>query len=439
MTCASCETRVSKALGRVPGVVKVKVSAVRGTAAIWSHRPLAAEPLARAVEQAGYQVGAAALPWVSRERRIWADALVAAVVVGGLILAWRASGAGDLAGGLTGRLSAGSLVFVLVLGLVASVSTCMALVGGLVMSISASWAKSHPEAVGRRLVRPQIWFNLGRIVGFGVLGAGLGAVGSVFQLSGWARGLLLVALSLVMLALGLRLTGLSPKAARFTIAWPAGLSRRLDSASAPWLIGAGSFFLPCGFTQAVQVYALSQASPVRAGVVMALFALGTTPGLMAVGLAGAAGGGRRGERLFHGLGVVVMALALVNLSGAANLLLPDLGAGNGPTVSQRSDNVVDVDGVQVLTTVQDGSGYRPAQAVVYAGRPVRWEITSNSLSCASSMNLEAMGLGQVTLARGENRLAFTPAQPGTLWYACSMGMFRARIDVIEPPPEPEKP
>ena len=46
------------------------------------------------------------------------------------------------------------------LGLVASVSTCMAVVGGLVLSMSANFAKEGDK------FRPQVLFHLGRLVSF---------------------------------------------------------------------------------------------------------------------------------------------------------------------------------------------------------------------------------------------------------------------------------
>ena len=74
---------------------------------------------------------------------------------------------------------------------------------------------------------------------------------------------------------------------------PAGLSRTLGIDTAAdgsysdirtALVGAATFFLPCGFTQAVQIYAISTANPLTAGLVMATFAVGTTPGLLALGI-----------------------------------------------------------------------------------------------------------------------------------------------------------
>ncbi|MDR1294877.1 MAG: hypothetical protein LBK59_07960, partial [Bifidobacteriaceae bacterium] len=136
----------------------------------------------------------------------------------------------------------------------------------------------------------------------------------------------------------------------------------------------------------------------------------------------------------------VLAFALVNVTGAVRVLAPHLAvSGSSPVVSDRSDNVVDDAGTQVLTTVQDGGGYSPTNAAVYAGRPVRWEITSKGLACASTMNLEAMGLGYVSLQTGLNVVEFTPTKPGTLVYTCGMGMFPATIEVIPPPSDAATP
>ncbi len=52
---------------------------------------------------------------------------------------------------------------------------------------------------------------------------------------------------------------------------------------APFVLGAGTFFLPCGFTQALQFYVLAQGSAVTGATTMLVFALGTLPMLLAVG------------------------------------------------------------------------------------------------------------------------------------------------------------
>ena len=47
-----------------------------------------------------------------------------------------------------------------VIGLIASVSSCMAVVGGLVLSISATFAKDGDR------IRPQLLFHIGRLISF---------------------------------------------------------------------------------------------------------------------------------------------------------------------------------------------------------------------------------------------------------------------------------
>ena len=57
MTCASCVTRVEKALGKVPGVVEATVNLATERAHVQADASVTADDLAAAVRQAGYEVG----------------------------------------------------------------------------------------------------------------------------------------------------------------------------------------------------------------------------------------------------------------------------------------------------------------------------------------------------------------------------------------------
>ncbi|HRH23615.1 MAG TPA: sulfite exporter TauE/SafE family protein, partial [Candidatus Magasanikbacteria bacterium] len=63
------------------------------------------------------------------------------------------------------------------IGIIASLSTCMAVVGGLVLSMATTFAKTGDR------VKPQIMFHVGRLVSFFVLGGVIGALGSAFALN----------------------------------------------------------------------------------------------------------------------------------------------------------------------------------------------------------------------------------------------------------------
>lgn len=80
-----------------------------------------------------------------------------------------------------------------------------------------------------------------------------------------------------MLFLGINLTGLSPRLGAVSITLPKFLGKNLGSdASTPlatMATGALTFFLPCGFTLAMQAYAVSTGSFMAGAMAMAFFAL----------------------------------------------------------------------------------------------------------------------------------------------------------------------
>ena len=51
----------------------------------------------------------------------------------------------------------------------------------------------------------------------------------------------------------------------------------------PFIMGALTFFLPCGFTITAQTIALLSASPLQGALIMGFFALGTAPTLLLIG------------------------------------------------------------------------------------------------------------------------------------------------------------
>ncbi|KKP91458.1 MAG: Heavy metal transport/detoxification protein [Candidatus Nomurabacteria bacterium GW2011_GWE2_36_115] len=90
-----------------------------------------------------------------------------------------------------------------VIGIIASLSTCMAVVGGLVLSMSATFAKEGDK------IKPQILFHGGRLVSFFILGGVIGALGSVFTLNTSATFILGIIIGLVMLIMGINLLDIS--------------------------------------------------------------------------------------------------------------------------------------------------------------------------------------------------------------------------------------
>ncbi len=200
------------------------------------------------------------------------------------------------------------------IGIVASLSTCMAVVGGLVLSMSATFAKDGDR------VRPQIMFHVGRIVAFFILGGVIGAIGSAFTLNVSATFILNLIIGMIMLILGLNLLEIFPWAKKLQPSMPKFIGKyahgvaKLNHTLTPLLVGAATFFLPCGFTQSMQIYALTTGSFFHGGSMMLAFALGTLPVLALVSFSSfSMNGSTRSGVFFKSAGLVVILFAIFNI------------------------------------------------------------------------------------------------------------------------------
>ena len=175
------------------------------------------------------------------------------------------------------------------IGLIASVSTCMAVVGGLVLSMSANFAKegdpTSPRQRWAMQVQPQILFHVGRLVSFFILGGVIGALGSAFQLGMTGTFVISFIVAIVLLILGVNLLDIFPWAKKLQPTIPNFIGKRVHSLKnvnhslTPVLVGIATFFLPCGFTQSMQIYTLTTGNFWEGSMLMFTFALGTFPAL----------------------------------------------------------------------------------------------------------------------------------------------------------------
>lgn len=200
------------------------------------------------------------------------------------------------------------------IGLIASVSTCMAVVGGLILSMSANFAKSGDK------VKPQLLFHAGRIASFFILGGVIGAIGSAFALNSSSTFALSLVIGLVMLVLGINLLEVFHFTKKLQPAMPKFISRHVLGISkfnhrfTPVLVGIATFFLPCGFTQSMQIYTLSTGNFWSGGLTMLAFALGTLPVLALISFSSfSIQNSSKSGIFFKTAGLIVILFALFNL------------------------------------------------------------------------------------------------------------------------------
>lgn len=440
MHCRSCELLLEGDFGQLPGVNRVTANFRKGQAVLTYDGHVPSDTVISAIlEKAGYRLGegAGVLPWFSRSVETYGRLLFGVVGVGLLFLILQSTGWFSLTS--TGSVDANRLPLIFLIGLTAGISTCAALVGGLVLAIAARYNALHPELSAREKFIPHFWFQLGRVGGFFVLGILLGVLGDALSGSVVFTAILTLFAGLVMLLLGFQLSGISPRLSRFSFTLPAGLSRLLgfksgggQTYSHRGAVTAGvlTFFLPCGFTQAVQLSVVALGDPLLGGIVMAVFALGTMLGLLALGGLASFLEGKGRVLLFPVIAVMLVAFGAWNMVNGLHLFGIDTTIARSQPASAPANSAPMENGVQVVRMTQDARGYHPSPLpVLQAGVPARLIINSvDSYTCASSFVIPEFRI-QRQLKPGENIIEFTPKKTGRLPFSCSMGMFRGAFQV----------
>ncbi len=325
---------------------------------------------------------------------------------------------------------------VFLIGLTASTSSCLAMVGGLLISVTAAWDKAHPQATRWQKFEPQLHFNIGRIIGYFFFGGLTGLIGRSLILSVKTTGFMKIGLSLVMIWLGLSILGLLPK--RYCrVPMPSVITKKLrtmsesDSVIAPFLLGSLTYFVPCGFTQSMQLLALGSGGFGQGALIMLVFALGTLPSLLGIGALSALAEGRLGKLFLTIAGSVSILLGISNIQNGLSLadikLLPSFTA----TASATNDpNVtIDANGQQIISLDIRSGGYSADSFSIEAGKPT-WIFANapDPLSgCISSMTIPSYNISQ-EIKVGKNWIGpITPTKDFA--FMCSMGMFRAEVRV----------
>lgn len=325
MHCAACELLIEDKFIQHPQVTKVDAVLGKSKVFVRLAQDVDAEAvkveLSRLIEPHGYSLvndsssggqvphmhsgGDHGLDWTQMVKALGLASLVVAAFI-----ALQRSGLLDV------NADQVSLPFVFLIGIVASLSTCMAVVGGLVLSISGNYARE-------RQLKPLALFHISRLVSFFVLGGVIGLLGSAFVLTPTTNFVLSAILFGVMLILGLNLLDVSSGLRGIQLRAPKSLGKRVLSLQTaqtyftPILLGAATFVLPCGFTQSMQLYSLTTGSFISGAVTMLVFALGTFPVLALISIASAKFSQTLQSGLFYKTaGFIILFFALFNFTAA---------------------------------------------------------------------------------------------------------------------------
>ena len=449
MHCASCEVLIERKFKKVSGVEKVYVNHASGKADLLCSREPDIRELNRLVERDGYTVSL----WHDRNNTtvraaIHKNTADDYIQMGGIFLmivaVYYMLKQFDFLPNfsITERMNYG-LIFMI--GLFAAVSSCIAVVGGLLLAIASKHNELYPDLTGVQKFKPHIYFNLGRIAGYTLFGGIVGALGSVLTLSPRVNGYLMVFVSMIMLILGFQLLHLFPGLRRLTPKMPKFISHKIHDLSAkenrgaPFTLGALTFFLPCGFTQALQLYVLATGDWKVGALTMMVFSLGTLPALLSLSAVSSFVKGAFQKHFLRFAGVLIVLLGAYNINNGLVLA----GYNINPVSAFRSGQNVDrsdmpvakiVDGKQIVKMTVKGLEYQPNRFTVIEGVPVEWQIDGrDAIGCGRVLVMPTIGLNKYLSHDGMTTITFTPTKTGTIPFNCSMGMMTRGSEFVVVP------
>ncbi len=449
MHCNACTIVVADELEKIPGVTSAKASLKNNSAIIEYSIDPSDEQLERAIKAAGYSIGSETKTFFTQDRSVIEQFIISILILALIFLIFRRTSLTSLN---FQSLTDNSGLMALAIGLTAGFSTCMAMIGGLVLGMSARFSEKHPSATAIQKFRPHLFFNSGRIVAFFVLGGFLGVFGSVLKINSSVTGLLTIVVGFVMIILGLQLTELFPKLTNKGITLPSGVAKALGlkkrgtreySHKNAMALGAVSFFLPCGFTQAMQLLAISSGSFLTGALVMGLFAIGTTPGLLGIGALTSSVRGWFANSFFRFVGVVVVVLAIYNISNGMTLAGYRISFERPQATSTSkiiqnkqpdSNSTSQTEEPIILTTSFNISqDIKPNTFNVEVGKPYILEVnaTEAGVGCMSTIMIPGIYKTPLLITKGKIQLPFTITKPGSYEITCAMGIPRGVLNASE--------
>jgi len=208
---------------------------------------------------------------------------------------------------------------------------------------------------------------------------------------------------------------------------------RSQAALAPAALGVATVLLPCGVTLSVEALALASGSPWQGAAIMAVFILGTSPLFAVLGYAARKAATLWRGRLVAATGIAVVAMGLFTLNGGLELAGSPLAASRiveafaGTATADASATTV-ADGHQQVVVTATETGYSPHLAQIRAGIPTTFGCAFNRRGWMRSRLCDRRQPNHTSRIR-DTPIDLGIPKPGTMHYACAMGMYTGTITV----------
>ena len=303
MICRSCVGEVEALLLHTRGVIRAKVSYLKGQAQLeYDPELVSLSDVQKRLAENGYQSG---------DRGLSGLVLDGVCVVLTLLLTWLLLGGSHHSMELGNSAGFGAAFL---LGLMTS-PHCLGMCGGILLG---NCAQNRSPALA------SLAYNVGRILSYTAIGGIFGALGTVIAYNMSVKSMVFTMVGLVLVLIGLNLWGLLPGVASLFPSQPSFCQLPTKTqkrfAGRPLVIGLLTGLMPCGSLYAMWLHAVSGGSAAYGAESMLAFALGTAPLLFLFGALGALIPKKWNKYFLKASAVLVTAMGLKMLSTGLRML-----------------------------------------------------------------------------------------------------------------------
>lgn len=415
MSCNACELRLQREVGRLDGVKTVKADCEKNSLTVVFEKPATLEKIKNTVQNTGYEV--------VENKKSNTNTIYILVILLGLYVIAKQLGLTEIFQKFpTVNEERVSYAVLFVLGLLTSVH-CIAMCGGINLTQSVAGKDNQP-------IQKSIFYNLGRLTGYTVVGGALGLIGEAASITLRLRGTVGIIAGAFMILTGINMLGNFGFLKRLTPKVPKSIAVKAAKFGqhSSFAVGLLNAFMPCGPLQSMQLYAISCSSFLSGALSMFFFCLGTVPLMFIFGTVAGVLKKKWKNIMIKASAVLVLFLGIYMLQNnfaLAGITMPSFVKSTEKTVITA---MVDGD-KQYVTTSLHSNGYDNIE--VKADVPVVWKIVVNkdNLNGCNNEIVLTQYNQQIKLQEGENIIEFMPAEQGTFTYSCWMGMLKNTITV----------
>ena len=273
----------------------------------------------------------------------------------------------------------------------------------------------------KRSIKKALFYNLGRVISYTIIGFIVGLIGSTFTLNDTLNGIVVILAGILMLSISFSMLGLINFRKIFNFNF------KIRSRN-PLIIGLLNGLMPCGPIDAMKIYALSTGSPIRGAISMLLFGLGTVPLMLAVGYIFNLFKGRKKIIINKLASTLILILSLIMLNRGLLYLNIDISS----LFRENYDNysVSNIDGdIQTVKFNLDYSNYQDILLLEGIKTKIIIHVSSDKLtSCNNEIVIKEFNIKK-KLKVGDNIIEFTPDEAGDFSITCWMNMIHNNLKV----------